>query len=495
MLDRLVVNESIEATRPIGIGRVDPSRCDVAVIGAGSGGVTVAQQLAIAGREVVLIAAGFVGGECPYVACMPSKSLLRSARARREAATTVVHGATSAPLVLGDPAHDWPAAVRRRDSVANQRDDQAEADALTRAGVTLIRGRGVLDGDGRVQTPVGAVTARDIVIATGSIPVWPPVDGLDGVPTWTSDQALSANERPDRMAILGGGAVGCELAQVYATFGAAVTVIDTADRLVASEDPALGEAMALVLAADGVALRLGATVQRAEPYAGGARLHLDAGDPIDADRVLVVTGRRPATDALGLASVGVTPGDDGEIVVDRRCRAGDHLWAVGDVTAAAPYTHTANHQARVVVDEILGRPGHDVTPEALPRAVYTEPPLAATGLTEQQARDAGHDVITAEVDLCVVSRAGAEGDGPLGPADAAGGVLRLVADRNAAVLVGAGAIGSAADAWIAEATLAIRARVPLPVLADVVRPFPTYAEAYATAYRDLLEQLAGDSSG
>ena len=219
-------------------------------------------------------------------------------------------------------------------------------------------------------------------------------------------------------------------------------------------------------------------------------MHLDDGSAVEADRLLVVTGRRPATDGLGLDAVGIEAGESGEVVVDARCAAAPGVWAVGDVTGVAPYTHTANHQAHVVVDEILGRRGHDQTPDALPRAVFTEPPLAATGLTEAQARERGHDVVVAEVDLCTVSRAGAEGEGPLGPKDASGGLLRLVADRAERRLLGAGAIGPGADEWIAEATVAVRARVPLEVMADVVRAFPTYAEAYVTGYRSLLDQLA-----
>jgi pyruvate/2-oxoglutarate dehydrogenase complex dihydrolipoamide dehydrogenase (E3) component len=467
----------------------DESTYDAIVVGAGSGGVSVAMTLAQAGRSVALIADGYVGGECPYVACMPSKSLLRSARARHEAATTVEHGATSRPLTLDDPALDWPAAVTRRDSVAAERDDAAEADKITRTGVTLIRGRGVLAGPGRVRVAERLLSAVDVIIGTGSVPVWPAIAGLDDVPTWTSDQALSAGDRPARLAILGAGPIGCELAQVYARFGSEVVVIDTADRPVPHEDEALGAAMAAILTADGVRLRLGVGVTRVEPAGEGAVLILDSGDRVETDRVLVVTGRRPATHDLGLDTLGIELGDAGEITVDRFCRAGERLWAVGDVTAVAPYTHTANHQARVVTDEILGRPGHEVTPHALPRAVYTDPPFAAVGLTEQQARDVGRDVIVAEVDLCVVSRAGAEGEGPLGPKGASGGVLRLVADRRTGHLVGAGAVGPEADSWIVEATLAIRASIPLEILADVVRPFPTYAEAYTPAYRDLVDQL------
>lgn len=467
-----------------------PGSYDVVVVGAGSGGMAVATGLVEAGRSVALISAGYVGGECAYVACMPSKSLLRSARARREAAQTVVHGATAVPLRLADAELDWPAAIARRDSVAAQRDDTAEAEAVISAGVTLVRGRGMLDGPGRVRVGSDVLLGSEIVLDTGSVPVTPPLDGLDEVPHWTSAQALTLPDRPARLVVLGAGPVGCELAQVYATFGTEVTVIDPADRPVPAEDPALGALMRAVLESEGVRVRAGVAPLRAEPIGGGLRLHLDDGTVVEADRALVVTGRRPATDDLGLASVGVQPGSGGRVHVDPRCRAGEHLWAVGDVTGVAPYTHTANHQAAIVVDEILGRPCHEMTPDALPRVVYTDPPLAATGLTEAQARAAGRDVIVAEVDLCTVSRAGAEGEGPLGPADASGGLLRLVADRAECRLLGAGAIGPGADEWITEATLAVRARVPLYVLADVVRAFPTYAEAYTAGYRSLLGQLA-----
>jgi len=348
----------------------------------------------------------------------------------------------------------------------------------------------VLTGPGLVRAGELHLRASDVILASGAVAVLPDIDGLDRVPHWTSEQALSSAERPARLIVLGAGPIGCELAQVFATFGSEVTVVDSADRPVPREDPALGAAMRTVLETGGVRFRLGVSASRAEPKGAGVRLQLDDGDVLEADRVLVVTGRRPATDDLGLASVGLQPGEHGEVVVDARCRAGSRLWAVGDVTGVAPYTHTANHQAAVVVDEILGRQGHDQTPDALPRAVFTDPPLAATGLTEEAARAAGHDVLVAEVDLRTVSRAGAEGEGPLGPDDASGGLLRLIADRAGRQLLGAGAIGPNADEWIAEATLAVRAEVPLEVLADVVRAFPTYAQAYTTGYRDLLDQLA-----
>ena len=464
---------------------------DVIVVGAGSGGVSLATDLAAAGKRVALVAAGYVGGECPYVACMPSKSLLRSARARREAMTLVEHGGAQQPPHL-DPAQDaWTQAMHRRDQTAkaNQRDDSAEAAQIRAAGVEVVRGFGRLDGPGRVDVDGRILVTAVVVLDTGSVPVIPDIEGLEDVPTWTSDEALSQSERPARLAILGGGPIGCELAQAYSAFGTEVTLIDPSG-LVPSEDPQSGALMQRVLQTDGVRVRLGASPRKAYVRDDDVVLLLAGGEEVLADRVLVVTGRRPATEGLGTDSMGLELNDDGSVPVDARCRVTEGVWAVGDVTGIAPYTHTANHQAGVVRDEILHRPGHDMTPDALPRAVFTEPPLAGTGLTEKQARDRGFDVVTVEVDLADVSRAGAEGDGPLGPDNASGGLLRLIADARTSTLVGAAAIGPNADSWLPEATLAIRARVPIRVLADVVRPFPTYNEAFTLGYATLLAKTA-----
>jgi dihydrolipoamide dehydrogenase len=272
------------------------------------------------------------------------------------------------------------------------------------------------------------------------VPVWPDIDGLDTVPVWTSDEALTARERPRRLLVLGGGPIGCELAQAYSAFGTEVTIVDTSDRLLPHEDPPISQAMMTIERAAAVRLELGAGPERVEPHDGGVRMHLENGRTLEADRLLLVVGRRPATDGLRATAAGARMGPDGQIEIDRQCRAADRLWAIGDVTAIAPYTHTANQQARVVVD----------------------------------------------VDLAEVSRAGAQGEGPLGPKDSSGGVLRLVADPGTRRLIGAAAVGPNADAWIGEAAPAIRAGIAIELLADVVRPFPTYAEAFTLGYDRLL---------
>ncbi|WP_375487093.1 dihydrolipoyl dehydrogenase family protein [uncultured Jatrophihabitans sp.] len=459
---------------------------DVVIIGAGSGGVSLAGDLVDAGRTVALVASGYVGGECPYVACMPSKSLLRSARGRDEIRTAREHGAASDAVQPDADDAAWREAVRRRDSVANQRDDSAEADAIADKGITVVRGFGRLLGRGQVAVGDRTLHGTHVVLDTGSTPVVPDIDGLAAVPTWTSDEALSSPERPASLVILGGGPIGCELAQAYARFGADVTVLDPADRLLPTEDEAIGSLMRDVLEASGVHIELGSTPTSASADASGAHLTLDSGATLTAERVLIAVGRRPATDGVEVESAGGSLTDSGAVEVDDHCRAGDGLWAIGDVTGLAPYTHTANHQASVVLDALVGDGTRVVTPDALPRAVYTDPPAAGTGLTESQARERGLRIAVAEVDLASGSRAGAEGEGPLGPQDSSGGLLRLVADADRGVLVGAAAIGPDADSWMTEATLAVRAQIPIAVLAEVVRPFPTFAEAYTLGYRDLL---------
>ncbi|MGQ0577141.1 MAG: dihydrolipoyl dehydrogenase family protein [Pseudonocardia sp.] len=445
---------------------------DVVVVGTGSAGAWVASTLARAGRRVAAVESGFVGGECEYVACLPSKALLSAAAARALARRLPDVGASSRVPELDGDAEAFAAAVRRRDAAAAHRDDSAQARELVEAGVTLVRGRARVLAPGVVGVGDRELQFADLVLATGSVPVRPPVEGLDDVPTWTSDEALSADHRPASLAILGGGAVGCELAQVYARFGAAVTLVEAADQLAGAEEAGIAARLADVLRADGVTVRLGVQLEKAEAGGDGARLRLSDGTELDVQRVLLATGRRPATGDLGLDVLGVEPGEGGELRVDGRCRVTERVWAAGDVTAAAPFTHTANYQAQVVADNLLGRERHaDLT--AIPRVIYTDPAVASVGVTAEQVQGA----VTAEIDLGETARAGVEAG--------AGGRLVLTADPRAGVLVGAAAIGPHADEWIGEAVLAVRARVPLDVLADVVHAFPTFGEAYAVPLREL----------
>lgn len=439
---------------------------DVVVLGGGSAGEAVAREVAGAGRSVLVAEPGRVGGSCAYVACQPSKALLRSAEVRRLVAAAPDYGASAVRPDLDDPAIAWPVAAARRDAVAGHRDDGESSAALEKAGVRIVRGRGEVAEPGVVRVDGTPYGYRDLVVATGSRPAWPPIEGLDTVPTWTSDQALSAPERPGSLAILGGGPVGCELAQAYAAFGVAVTVVEAGDRLLANEHPRVGETVAATLRDQGVDVRTGVTAERAEPYATGrARLHLDGGATVTADRVLVATGREPETSAL--AGLGID-----KVQVDARCRVSEHVYAVGDVTEVAPFTHTATYQAWVVAGNLTGTPRYaDYT--AIPRVVYTDPAVACVGATDGD--------LDAELDLADTARASADGVDT--------GWLRLVVDRANGTLAGAQLVGPHAGEAIGFATLAVRARVPVRLLAEVVHPFPTYAEAYGVLLRDLAGRL------
>lgn len=454
---------------------------DVVVLGGGSGAEWVWQGLA-GRRRVDVVEAGRVGGECPFVACVPSKALLRAAHVRRLVRAAHHLGASGHPLDPGPGREAWLAAVTRRDDVADHRDDQANAAELERLGARLHRGRGRILGPGRLAVTAadGAVTElryRDLVVATGSRPTAPPVDGLDGVPTWTSDEALSSAELPGRLAVLGGGPVGCELAQIYASFGVEVTLVEHADRLLAREDPAISGVLADALAGCGVRLRLGVRLERAVPAGGGARLELSDGAALEVDRVLVATGRTPNVDGIGLEALGIDPDPAGLATLPSGAVPGvPHLWAAGDVTGAAPYTHTANHQSRTVAANLRGE-AREADLRAVPRAVYTEPTVAAVGLTPAQAAERGLDVAVEAMGFDETARGATD--------RIEAGCVQLVADRAGGVLVGAAAVGPAADELIGELVLAIRAQVPLAVLADVIHPFPTHAEALEPPLRAL----------
>ena len=461
---------------------------DVVVLGAGSAGEVVSTTLARQGRSVALVESLRVGGECPYVACMPSKAMLRSAQARETVRSLTRLGGAAAPVELGDDVLAYAAAAARRDEIAEHRDDTGTAEMVVDTGVVLIRGRGRIVREGVLAVDGPEPGARelgwtDLVLGTGSEPVLPSIEGLNTVPTWTSDQALSARDRPGSLLVMGGGAVGCELAQVHARFGVRVTLVEAGPQVAGREEPSIAALLAQVLRDDGVDVRLTTQAQRFELTSGGlARTYLSDGTSVETERVLIAVGRRPTTDGLGLELLGIELDDGGAVPVDGHGRVlgQHHVWAAGDITGAAPYTHTANYQARVVADNLLG--GDRVTDlRAIPRAVYTDPPIASVGMAQEQAREQGLDAITAVMDLGEVARTGTEGN--------AGGRLVLTADRGAGVLIGAAAIGPHADEWLSEAVLAIRARIPLAVLADVVHAFPTFGEAYEPPLRELAERM------
>ena len=442
------------------------------MFGSGSGGEAIWGSLG--DRTVAVVEAGRVGGECPYVACIPSKAMLRSAQVRRLVGRAHLLGATAGPLSLDDPAAAFAAAVRRRDQLSDRRDDRESAHELAKTGPVLLRGRGQVVGAGRVRVTSGAGSERhigygELVIATGSSPAEPAIPGLDAVPRWTSDEALSSAELPRSLVVLGGGPVGCELAQIYAAFGVPVTVIEPSEQLLSNEDRWVGAALARVLAEDGIDIRTGVTVEFAEPADNGIVLHLPDGRDVRAARLITAAGRQPNVAGLGLETLGVEVDASG-LTTDPtgRVLGVDHLWAAGDVTAVAPFTHTATYQSGLVAANLRGE-GRVADYRAIPRVVYTDPPVAAVGFSEASAREQGLPVAVEEMEMAALARAQTDGFD--------GGALHLVADMSAGLLAGAAAIGPAADEIVSELSLAIRAGVPLNVLADVVHPFPTYAES------------------
>ncbi|MCW2585439.1 MAG: pyridine nucleotide-disulfide oxidoreductase dimerization region [Frankiales bacterium] len=455
---------------------------DVVILGGGSAGEALAGGLAQAGRSVALVEAVRVGGECPYVACMPSKALLRSAEARHQAHELPRLGGASVAPTLDSYDVGYRAAVARRDEIAEHRDDSEAAKSLESKGVTVVRGRGRVSAPGVLAVGDRQLGWTDLVVATGSYPVRPDLPGLDDVPTWTSDEALAAPDRPRSLLVLGAGAVGSELAQAHVRFGVEVTLVESGPQPLGREESSIAAALADVLRQEGVELLLGVEVERFERTTEGrAKAHLSDGSTREAERVLLAVGRTPATEDLGLEVLGVERGDKGQLVVDGQCRAADHVYAAGDVTGVAPYTHAASYQARVLGDVLLGKE-RTADYRAMPRAVYTDPPVASVGMDARTAKDDGVDAVTAVMDLADVARTATEGS--------AGGRLVLTADRRRGVLIGAAAIGPRADEWLSEATVAIRAEVPLAVLVDVVHPFPTFGQAYEPALRQLAEQTA-----
>ena len=453
---------------------------DVVVLGAGTAGEMAAGELAEAGRRVAVVERHRVGGICPFVACMPSKAVLRSAEVRALAALAPQVGAATVPLAGDDSVAAYRAAVARRDRIADGRDDHRHVERLRDKGITLIR------GDARVTAP-GVVTVAtpdgdrelgwtDLVVATGTHPLVPPIEGIEAVDVWTSDDVWSRDELPSSAAVLGGGPVGCEVAQALTRFGCHTSLIEAEERLLAAEEPKVGDTLAQAFLTDGIDVRTGVTATRVTPLEGGVLVSLSDGSEVARERLIVATGRAPNVD-LGLEVLGIEPGEKG-LATDERCRVvgAEHVWAIGDVTGVAPFTHTANYQGRVVAANLCGE-DRVADYRAVPRTVYSDPEVAAVGLTEAQARDAGIDVASAAIELVETSRAYTDG--------VASGCLVLVADARERVLVGAAAVGPHAGEWIGEALVAIRARVDLDTLADVVQPFPTYNQAYETLLRDL----------
>lgn len=436
---------------------------DAVVIGAGPGGRGCATRLNDAGMHVAMVENELVGGECPFWACIPSKALLRPPE--------VVSEATHAAGLSPPDAH-WDEIREYRDYMNSSLDDSAKFDHYSKLGIEIIRGRGRIVAHGVVEAAERRLETQRIVVATGSAAAIPQLPGIDEVEFWTNREGTAFREVPASTIVLGGGPVGVELGQMLSRYGSEVTIVESADRLLARESPAVSERLERALKQDGIEIRTGLAAQRVESLGGETRLHLADGSAIAAARLLLATGRRARVQDIGLDVVGAEH-DGGGIRIDTRCRAAPGVWAVGDVTGVAQFTHLAAYQARIATADMTGR---EVRADyrAIPRVVFSDPEVAAVGMTSSQAADAEVETVDAVVEITDVDRTETYGRD-------LSGALGLLADARRRILVGAWAVGPLASEWIHTAVLAIKAEIPIAVLRDTIIQFPTFSETMLLA--------------
>jgi dihydrolipoamide dehydrogenase len=442
---------------------------DAIVLGAGPAGEVCAGRLANAGWRVAIVERDLIGGECSYYACMPSKALLRPADVLGEARR--IPGVP----VDEDSRLDPAAVLARRDEVIHDRDDSSQLPWLGERGIELFRGEGRFAGERRVAVGGEILSAsRAVVVATGSGAALPPIEGLDGVRAWNNRDATTAELVPASMIVLGGGPVGSELAQAWASLGTKVTLVEGDGRLLGREEPFAGEEVAQSLRGRfGVDVRLGAMVASVRSGGAGVVATLEGGGEVEAEEILVAVGRRPHTDVLGLEAIGVEADEHGFLGTDDRLRVGGSEWlyAIGDVNGRALLTHVGKYQAWVAAENLLGREAEAIADERIgpPRVTFTDPQVAAVGKTLEQAREAGIEARAVDVPTDGAAGASFQGKGT-------GGVSRLVVDEGTGTVVGATFTGFDTADLLHAATVAIVAEAPLSRLRHAIAPFPTRGE-------------------
>ena len=447
------------------------ARRRVVVLGAGSAGehFVGALRRLDPDAEIVIVERGLAGGECSYFACLPTKTLLRPTEAL--AAARSAPGAAEA--ITGEL--DVERVLWWRDQVTDGLDDGWHANWLEEQGAELVRGGAQVARPGVVVVGEREISYENLVVATGSVPAVPPIDGLGSVSFWTSRDAVSATRMPESLIVLGGGAVGVELAQFFRRMGAGVTVVDHNAHLLPRLDADAGTLLRKRLEEDGVRVCVSSDVARADSGPEGVRVELASGEALGAERLLVATGRKPAVSGLGLELLGAEVTARG-VTVDDRLRAADGVWAIGDAAGVGLLTHLGKYQARIAAANIFGL---DVVADyrAIPAAVFTDPQVATVGVME------GDGVVTARYEITGGRLSTYER--PRRP-----GLVKLAADAERRVLVGAVAVGPEAGEWLGQLTLAVRAQVSLDVLLDTIQPHPTFSEAIFNALRELESELA-----
>ncbi|MEM7287095.1 MAG: NAD(P)/FAD-dependent oxidoreductase [Actinomycetota bacterium] len=439
-----------------------PAEVDVIVIGMGIGGEAVASKVAEAGLQVIGIESDLVGGECPYWGCIPSKMMIRGANLLAEARR--IEGVAGKAEVTPDWA---PIAQRIREQATDDWNDQVAVDRFVDKGGLFIRGRGRITAPKTVEVDGATYTARiGVVVAAGTNPAVPPIPGLSDVDYWTNRQAMQVETLPQSLVVLGSGAIGAELAEVFARFGVQVSIIEALDRLMPREEPEVGELMQEVFESEGIGVHVGALATAVARDGDEIVVTLEDGTEVRGEKLLVATGRRTNVEGLGLDNVGIEL-DSPYVPVDDHLQVADGVWAVGDITGKGLFTHVAAYQAPIAAASILGEEHAPADYRAMPRVTFTDPEVGSVGLTEQEARDAGLNVAVATQNVPWSARGWLHSSGNEG-------IIKLVVDADRDVLVGATSVGPHGGEVLAMLTLAVHGELPLSTLRSMIYAYPTF---------------------